>query len=235
MIRIAIVDDDEFIRKQLNQYIVEFEKSYNEKFYVSQFEDAKQIVEEYKAVYDIIFMDIQMKEMDGMSAAERIRELDRNVIILFVTNMGAFAIKGYRVDALSYVIKPILYVDFTQQFTKALKKVEFLRSTFLLVNQGGEILKLDVAKIVYIESVDHKIIIHMEQEEIVVPTTLKKIEKQVEEYHFARCNSGYLVSLRHVNKVDGDMVYIHEEKLVMSRPKKKSFMNALTQYIGGDY
>lgn len=235
LIRVAIVDDDLTIQNRLKQYINDYEKEKKEKFKVTTYNDAADIVEHYKGHYDIIFMDIQMEKMDGLTAAGKIREVDKKAIIIFVTNMAGYAIQGYKVDALSYVVKPIVYVDFAQQLDKALSKIALSKSAFLLVTVGSEIIRLDITKISYMESIEHKIYIHLENETIAIYNSLSKLEQLVKKYHFARCNSCFLVSLKHVERVEKDTVIVNGEALVVSRSKKKNFMNALAEYIGGDF
>lgn len=89
MIRIAIVEDDTGYRSQLGKYIDQYQSDFSETVSVSEFSDGLEIVEKYKSEYDIILMDIQMKHMDGMQAAMRIRDMDKNVIIIFITNHNA--------------------------------------------------------------------------------------------------------------------------------------------------
>lgn len=235
MIRVAIVDDDSLIQNKLKQYIKEYEKNKEEKFNITLFSDALEIVTPYKKQYDIIFMDVEMEKMDGLTAAEEIRKLDAQVIIIFVTNMAGYAIKGYKVDAFSYVVKPVSYIDFGQQLDKAVSRVVYNRTAFLLVTVNSEIVRLDVSTISYMESIEHRVIIHMEHDTLAIYNTLLKLEELVKNYHFARCNSGYLVSLSHVEKIDKDIVYVGGDQLIISRSKKKSFMNALAEYIGGEY
>ncbi len=67
------------------------------------------VSEHYRADYDIVFMDIELPGINGMEAAHRLREIDQQVILIFVTNMAQFAVKGYEVDALDYIIKPAQY------------------------------------------------------------------------------------------------------------------------------
>ena len=88
MIRIAIVEDDTGYRSQLGKYIDQYQSDFSETVSVSEFSDGLEIVEKYKSEYDIILMDIQMKHMDGMQAAMRIRDMDKNVIIIFITNVS---------------------------------------------------------------------------------------------------------------------------------------------------
>ena len=93
MIRIAIVEDDTGYRSQLRKYIDQYQSDFSETVSVSEFSDGLEIVEKYKSEYDIILMDIQMKHMDGMQAAMRIRDMDKNVIIIFITNSAQFAVQ----------------------------------------------------------------------------------------------------------------------------------------------
>ena len=94
MIRLALVEDDELYRSQLREYIDKYSAVSGEKFTVTEFSDGDEIALGYKAVYDIILMDIEMKFMDGMMAAEEIRKVDTEVIIIFITNSPQYAIKG---------------------------------------------------------------------------------------------------------------------------------------------
>ena len=88
-----------------------FSKENGEVFNITVYSDGDQIVHKYKSQFDIILMDVEMKFMDGMSAAEEIRKVDTEVVIIFITNMAQYAIRGYAVDALDYVLKPVSYFD----------------------------------------------------------------------------------------------------------------------------
>lgn len=100
MIHIAIVEDEDIYIRQLTEYMERFKKEFSKEIRLSFFRDVDEIVEKYTADYNIILMDIQMQFMDGMTAAEKIREMDKNVIIMFITNMTSYAVRGYEVDAL---------------------------------------------------------------------------------------------------------------------------------------
>ena len=122
MIRLALVEDDALYRSQLREYIDKYSAASGEKFTVTEFSDGDEIALGYKAVYDIILMDIEMKFMDGMMAAEEIRKKDTEVIIIFITNSPQYAIKGYAVDALDYVLKPVSYYAFSQRLSRAIER-----------------------------------------------------------------------------------------------------------------
>ena len=103
MIRIAIVEDEEAYVQQLISYLHEYQKTANEEIAVTVYRDGDEITSKYKSQYDIILMDIQMKFVDGMTAAEEIRSIDSSVVIIFITNMTQYAIQGYKVGAMDYI------------------------------------------------------------------------------------------------------------------------------------
>ena len=137
MIRLALVEDDALYRSQLREYIDKYSAASGEKFTVTEFSDGDEIALGYKAVYDIILMDIEMKFMDGMMAAEEIRKKDTEVIIIFITNSPQYAIKGYAVDALDYVLKPVSYYAFSQRLSRAIERAARRARHYLQINAHG--------------------------------------------------------------------------------------------------
>ena len=119
MIRVAIVEDEAAVREQLAGYVQRCTRQYGTLFEVTMFTDGLEILEEYRPVYDIIFLDVEMPQLDGMETARRIRAMDSEVQLIFITNMAQYAIKGYAVGALDYVLKPVPYFAFSQQLQKA--------------------------------------------------------------------------------------------------------------------
>ena len=103
MIRVAIVEDEVAVRDQLMGYVQRYMRQYDAQIEVTMFTDGVEILEEYRPVYDIIFLDVEMQHLDGMETASRIRALDSDVLLIFITNMAQYAIKGYAVGALDYV------------------------------------------------------------------------------------------------------------------------------------
>ncbi len=235
MIHVAIVEDDMKYTQLLSGYIERFSQEKNEKIDVVTFADGDDIVDEYKANYDIIFMDIQMKHMDGLKTAQHIRKVDRDVILIFITNMAQYAIQGYSVNAMDYVLKPVSYFAFSEELVKAIRKLKESASAFVAIKQEGGFLRLDVKKIVYIESQGHTILIHTEDYEYKTIGTMKNYEQQLSEQKFTRCNNGYLINLRYVEGVQQSSVIVAGKTLQISRPRKKAFMDALTDYVGGEF
>lgn len=234
MIRIAIVEDDAAYREQLNGFVERYQREQGIEFSVAHFTDGLEIAEEYKAAYDIIFLDIEMKHLNGMETAKHIRRQDKNVVLIFITNLAQFAIQGYEVEALDYVLKPVSYFAFSQELQKAVKKVRERTECFLRIVQESSMVRLDVAKITYIESQGHNVVYHTEEGQYVNRDSLKSVEQKLAGRSFSRCNNCYLVNLAHVQKVDKSMVTVAGEPLQISRPKRKAFMEALTAYVGGE-
>lgn len=124
MTRIAIVEDEAAVRGQLAGYVQRYTRQYGTPFEVTEFADGMEILEDYRPQFDIIFLDVEMKHLDGMETARRIRERDGGVLIVFITNMAQYAIRGYAVGALDYVLKPVPYFAFSQQLQKALGQLK---------------------------------------------------------------------------------------------------------------
>ena len=234
MIRIAMVEDEAAVREQLQGYIQRYTRQYGTEFAVTEFSDGVEILDAYRPVYDIVLLDVEMKHLDGMETARRIRELDRDVVLLFITNMAQYAIKGYAVGALDYVLKPVPYFAFSQQLQKAEEKLRRRARHFLAVPVEGGLRRLDTAQIYYMESEGHRVHFYTEEGEFSAPGALKTFEEKLADLPFARCNSGYLVNLAQVKSVQQGLAQVGPYELQVSRPKRKSFLAALADYIGGE-
>lgn len=201
-------------------------------FEISLFSDGDEIVHKYKPVFDIILMDVEMKFMDGMSAAEEIRKVDTEVVIMFITNMPQYAIRGYAVDALDYVLKPVSYFAFSQRLNRAISRMKKRESKTLSISIKGGTVRLDVANITYIESQGHTLIFHTLSGDYETSGTMKDMEKELEEVNFYRGNKGYLINLAHVEGIKDGCAVVRGEQLLLSRARKKEFMETLTRYWG---
>lgn len=233
MVRIAFVEDDPAVMETLVDYIRRYERQYGGSFELMQFSDGDEIVSDYRAIYDIIFLDVQMKRMDGMTAAEHIRKVDSDVILVFITNMAQFAIRGYAVDAMDYVLKPVPYFAFSQQLQKALARVKKRGNSFLNLSVDGGLRRVAVSSVYYLESDGHRVNLYTEAGPITAAGSLKDFEEKLAEQNFVRCNSGYLVNLAQVTSVQQSVAQVGPHAVQISRPRKKAFMEALTDYLGG--
>lgn len=233
MLEIAIVEDEESYRNTLCEYLRKYETETEEEIHISVFTDGDEIVENYAAKFDIILMDIEMQFMNGMEAARKIRESDTSVIIIFITNMAQYAIQGYEVDALDYVLKPISYFAFSQRIKRAVGRMKKREEHYINIVSKNGVNKVAISEIGWIESEGHRQTYHAKDQ--VYESTLhsmKEIEKQLEDYNFYRCNKGYLVNLAHVKAIRDGWAILTNGQVMISRAKKSDFQKALTTYAG---
>ena len=232
MVRVAIVEDDDKWVDILQSYIRRYTREHGPEFNISVFHDGDEIVLDYRPVYDIVFLDIQMKHINGMKTAEIIRQMDKNVILIFITNMSQYAIHGYSVDALAFLLKPVLYVSFCRELDRSLNHLDREKEYLYLPVQDG-VLRLDLKNILYIESEKHKLIVHADDADYAQVCTMKEMESKLEGKGFFRCNNCYLVNLSQVTAVHGNSVLLGQREILVSRPKRKAFLTALADYVGG--
>lgn len=234
MFRIGIVEDDATARNNLIEHLVRYRREHDVQYEVRTFPDGRDIVASYTPDFDVLFLDVEMEHMDGFEAARRIREVDTDVIIIFVTNMGQFAIRGYEVDAMSYLLKPAPYFAFAQELGRSLARLRKRESRGVVLTVDNNLIRLDPSEIVYVESTKHRITVHALDRSYSYSGTLKAIEKDLADVGFFRSNNCYLVNLRHVKRVSQSMsVMINGDELQVSRPRKKAFLDALADRVGG--
>lgn len=231
MIHIAIVEDDPQYTDTLMDYLERFQRESKQQFQIRRYHDGAEIVSSYPSQVDIILMDIEMKEMDGMTAAEEIRLRDKDVIIIFITNMMHYAMKGYAVEALDYVLKPINYFSFSQRISRALERMKKKTSRQLLISRYGNIKKIATDQVLFIEVHNHDIEYHMMDEVIRVRGTLKAIERELEGLAFFRCNSGCLINLEYVDEMESTDVIVRGHRIPISRSRRKEFLDRMNHYL----
>lgn len=233
MLNIVIVDDEKEQRDLLTQYLQRYENECGEQFRLHVFQDAATFQRTEFLNYDIIFLDIQMPGIDGMTLSRKIREKDQKVVLIFVTNMAQFAIQGYEVEAMDFIVKPISYYRLASSLTKAMYRMNKDRGIKVVIRTKEGTYCIDSSKIYYIEMVNHHAIYHTEKGIYDSTGSLKKIEEKLEGQDFARCNNCYLVNLRYVSAVEGTEVIVGKERLLISRTRRKAFLQQMSEYFGG--
>lgn len=231
MLHIAIVEDEKIYAQHLSEYIQRFQEEFSQDIKLSVFTDGDEILEKYTSEYDIILMDIQMQFVDGMTAAEKIREMDKSVIIMFITNMTSYAVKGYEVDALDYIVKPVEYFSFSQKLARAIGRVRKKEEHYILVPVEAGVQKLEIEEVYYIESFGHELIYVTKKGRYSSRGVMKKLEEKLSPYGFYRSAKSYLVNMRYVEGVSEGCCLIHNESLQISRQKRKEFMDVLLNYM----
>lgn len=209
--KIAIVEDTKGERNALVSCLEKYKVQKHESISWICFENAFDFLES-KERFDIVFFDIMLPGMNGMEAAEKIREYDNDIIIIFTTNMTSFAVKSYEVDALDYILKPISYERVEFKLTKALNMIRARGETSVTINnEDGKLIRISSGQIYYIEVTGHKLEYYTEKGVFCEKGSLSQLAEVLEHYNFARCNACYLVNLRYIFSVDG---YFLEMKMV---------------------
>ena len=232
MIHIAVVDDEKSYISQIQQYLEQFERESGETIKVSVFSDGDSIVHKYNSEYDIILMDVEMKFMDGMSAAEEIRKKDSEVVIIFITNMTQYAIRGYAVDALDYILKPVSYFAFSQCLQKAIVRRNNRAAKFVVINLKKGTARINIENIIYIETAGHSTVYHTVEGDYESYVSLNEAEEQLKQYHFFRISKWCLVNIALVDNYQDGYISLGKTTLAVSRSKRKELLDKLITYWG---
>ena len=231
--RIAIVEDEQACADTLQKYLQRYGQEFLQELDVTQYENGAVFLREFRSQFDIILLDISMPVMDGMETARQIRKIDSDVVLLFVTSLSQYAIRGYEVNAMDYILKPVSYFAFSQRLNRAMARVKSHAKNYLIVSTKNGMQKLDISTIYYVESQGHTLILHTRSGDYPCAGTMKEIAQTLEEFHFFRCNKGYLVALQYVDGVQDGCAVVNGELLLISRARKNEFMDALTEFVGG--
>lgn len=142
MLEIAIVEDEEKEALRLGGFLDRFSEETGIQLNHRWSDNASVFLEQYQFQYDLIFMDIRMPGIDGMAAAERLREIDSAVKLIFITSLAQYAVQGYSVDALDYILKPVSYAAFALKMQRAVERCAQRREQWLLLNTNSGAIQL---------------------------------------------------------------------------------------------
>jgi DNA-binding LytR/AlgR family response regulator len=233
MIHVAIVDDEEEQLEATKALLLRYEKEHDTALRITTFSDAVSFLDPYKGDYDIVILDVKMPYLNGIDAARKLREMDEGVILFFLTTMEQYAIRGYEVAAMDYLIKPINYFDFALRFARAVKKIDKAEEKSLILKTEAGIVKVFPNQIYYVEVSGHYCLYHTATGNYRQYYSIRKLEQELREENFALCNSFLLVNLSRVERIDGMSVFVHGDELQISHPKKKAFLERFAAYTEG--
>lgn len=230
MLRIATVDDEADITAMLKEYIQRFAEETGREIIVESYKSGFEFLGLSKFP-DIVFLDVEMPNFNGMETARAIREKDDGCVIIFITNIARYAIEGYSVNALDYILKPVNYSSFYFKLQRIVDVAEKMQKATITVTVKYGKIRVAVSDIYYVEVIKHKLIYHTVDGDIEAWDSMKNVQGILEGYGFALCNVCYLVNLRQVKSVIKNEVSVGGYMLKISRQKKNDFMDALAAYI----
>ncbi|MBP5177935.1 MAG: response regulator transcription factor [Clostridia bacterium] len=231
MYRVAIVEDEDKCANSLKDCIDDYGKESGTTFSTTRFKNGYEFITDYINDFDVVFMDLDMPYMNGMQVAKELRKRDPMVCLVFVTRLAKYAIKGYEVSALDFILKPVNYDSFKVKMERVVRTVLSKEKQEVVFPVKGGLVKTDIALIKYVEVVGHKVIYHMVDGKKEGNTPLRDVESRLPKDKFRRCGRSYLVNLRNVSYVDSKHVYVGGEKLPLSRSRKEEFISALHEYV----
>jgi DNA-binding LytR/AlgR family response regulator len=176
--------------------------------------------------FDLVFLDIQMKKMTGIELAEYIRRTDKTMLIVFVTSFAQYSLKGYDVDALHFLVKPLSATKLIPILDKAHVIWRSREKDALLVSDGGGQVRLPFGDIYYISMVSHTAEIHTDGKVYELRKTAAELNILLPS-HFMRCHRSYIVNLLKADCVYKDSVLLSNgKKLPISRNSTKLINDA---------
>lgn len=204
MIKIAIIEDEQQHLDRLTEILSIYQKETGNEFEIASFTSPLLFVETYKCEYDLIYLDIKMPGIDGMSVARSIREIDPKVILVFITSLAQYAIEGYSVNAVDYILKPYSYEEFKLKMNRIFNKFLKDEKKYIVCQKDRAKYKIAVKDIYYIDTNIHQVGVHVEHTSYTRYCSMGDVEKELKDYGFIKINSCYLVNSKHIASVHRD-------------------------------
>ena len=233
VLKIAVCDDVPEEIESITACVERLCKKHNIRYEISAYRNAYDLINAYQKQFDVIFLDIEMPELNGMEAARLIRRTDKETLLVFVTQMAQFAVKGYQVEALDFLVKPVEYYSFELTFRKILRHLRNNTGDILQLDTGEKKLFVPVSEIFYVEVLGHYVTYHTESGDVRCKGVLSKIQEKLDDQNFFLCNRYCLIHLKYVTEIRRETVVVHGVELEVSRSKRKDILHAMTQYMGG--
>ncbi|MBR1812196.1 MAG: response regulator transcription factor [Lachnospiraceae bacterium] len=234
MIRIGIAEDQDAEAQILIEYLQQYEKEKQVPMRIDRYKDGDELEHLYHQDTDLLLLDIEMPGMTGLEAAREIREIDERVMMIFVTNLAQFALKGYEVQAMDYILKPISYSQLELRLNRVMRALKKRTDCEIVASSRQGTWRLSSRDVLYIEVRGHWLQLHTYDASASMLGTLSAMEKQLAGQPFARCSESYLVNMEQIDHLEGDQVVMsNKEELPVSRNRRKRFQEEFFRYLGG--
>lgn len=221
LIKIAICEDEEEQQELLRAYIDQIFEGLSVKYKLELFNSGEELLENYPKDTDILLLDIQMGQINGMDTARKIRKLHDKVEIIFITSLIEYVLEGYEVRAYRYLIKPVKYDDLKNNIINCIKEID-IKNKYILIKEEGNRIKLDINEISYIEVQKEDITIHTPNQIYEIKGTMNNIEKEINCCRFFRCHKSYLVNLDYIKSIKQYVAILeNKEEVPISRYRFK--------------
>ena len=233
--KIAVCDDQSIQVNLINDYIKEWAKESGINVSIDNYSSGESFLFEWDDYnkYDIIFLDIEMNKISGIELSNIIREKNKIVDIVFVTGIFKYALHGYKVGALQYLLKPIKNTDIYECLDRTKSRIidQCVQSKFITIETPKKIIKLDYDTIEYCIMFSPYIDIHTNSEKITLRKKISDIEKLLPKNSFVRCHRSYLVNMKYIKLISKEYIILESGlRVPISRGKYKETNDAFINY-----
>lgn len=234
MIKIVIVDDSRDDFNSLNACLTKYQEEKGFIFNISYFSSPLEFLDSNFSDVNLLFLDIDMPDINGIELSKKIREKNGKIGIVFVTNYFEYALEGYEVEAIDYILKPLVYQRFLIKMNRIIKIVKHIINDYsITIKTKFKNENIHLNEIIYIEIEGHYLNYYLTNGNVLKERgKLSNALKELDDYGFKQANTYCLINLRHVNGINKNEVDIGDKKIQLSRSKKSSFINELTKYTG---
>ena len=231
MIRIAICDDEKYMSGYIRTMVFSFFRKKNREINLRTFLSGRELLA-YDGQIDILFLDIQMKDMDGMETARKLRAFKFRGVLIFITVLKEMVFQSFEVQAYDYLVKPVEEKQFEKTMERLYASMQNAGEDSLLVQKGYEGRIIREEEIVFCEVIDRKIYLNLTSGEVVdYYERIENLETKLCS-HFFRCHRSYLINLKHLKGYKNGTAYMDNGKEVpVSRLRNKEFSSVILQYM----
>jgi DNA-binding LytR/AlgR family response regulator len=231
MISCIAIDDEPLALDLLKRYIakiyfLELKGTFTDPF------EAKKLIE--TSAIDIIFLDIQMPDINGIEFSKTLASKDTAVI--FTTAFSEYAVEGFNVDAIDYLVKPIEYDRFLKSVYKAKEYIDYisnqeLQDGYIFVKSDYQMVKINLKDILFIEGLDDYIKIHLLQKSVLTLMTLKTISQKLPAKEFIRVHRSYIVPVSKIENISKSKIKIMDKEIPIGVSYSESFFTAMDKKL----
>lgn len=238
-ILVVVLEDEEKDCARLKSHIKRYSQEHSVDIEIVTFQNGLDLLKNYSGDFDILFVDIEIPGMDGMKVSEKVRQIDALIPIIITTNMAQYAIKGYEVDALGFIVKPLPFSMLSYYLARALTKCQRNKklkqnSVITITTASGSMKQLYVDEIRYVVKEKNYIVYDLRSgEQIKERGTMKDIIPRFENTTLKQCTSGCLINLRYIEQKVGNEVYLSDTVFSIAMPFRKTFTKELMDYVRG--
>ncbi len=235
MYRTLLVEDEAEEAQRLSELLRRYGQAHGAEFKITWHGSAMEMLSD-KGHYDLCLLDIEMPGINGMEAAQLLRTYDQDIPIIFVTNLAKYAVKGYEVGAIGFILKPVTYGNLKLSLDRALRAVNQAVGRTLTVSTEDGIRVIPLRSLVYIEVTKHRLTYHLDGENpIDARGSLVQIEDELADAPIVRVSKSCLANMDKIALVRSAEIQMCDGSLLrVSRTHKREVVDKVTDYLGGN-